>query len=102
VEHWLSKLAEAGIPAGRINDLPQALSHPQLLARGMIEEALHPRAGKVRWVGSPLPLEGAEGPSTPPPLLGEHTAEILREVLGVSESDVSALTKDKVVAGPKL
>jgi crotonobetainyl-CoA:carnitine CoA-transferase CaiB-like acyl-CoA transferase len=92
---WLDRLAAAGIPAGRINDLPQALSHPQLAARGMIEEAVHPRAGKVRWVGSALPLE--KSPPTAPPLLGEHTRQVL-EGLGLSPEELQTLVAAGVVA----
>ncbi len=55
VADWLTRLGQAGIPAGGISDLPQALAHPQLGARGMVVETLHPVAGPVRLLGSRTP-----------------------------------------------
>jgi formyl-CoA transferase/CoA:oxalate CoA-transferase len=77
--HWLGKLRAAEIPCGPINALDEALSDPQVLHRGMVIELEHP-VGVVRMLGSPLHLSGT--PVTyrrRPPLLGEHTAEILAE-----------------------
>ena len=99
----LHRFAEAGIPAGPISDLSQALSHPQLLARGGIAEFQHPQAGQVRLVANPLPLEGVTPPPPPlpPPALGEHTREILSATLRLSGPDIDALAREGVVAlGP--
>jgi crotonobetainyl-CoA:carnitine CoA-transferase CaiB-like acyl-CoA transferase len=82
VADWVTRLQAAGIPAGAIADLPTALSHPQLAARGMLPEVAHPDAGTVRLLGSPLRGGAAPGPQRPPPRLGEHTAEVLEELLG--------------------
>lgn len=79
---WLALLEEIGVPASPVNNVAQALDHPQTAARDMIWEAAHPVLGAVRMVGSPLKLS-----TTPPtvrrhpPMLGEHTQEIL-EALG--------------------
>jgi crotonobetainyl-CoA:carnitine CoA-transferase CaiB-like acyl-CoA transferase len=99
VRHWLHRLAEAGIPAGPISDLQEALSHPQLLARGGIAQVQHPQAGPVKLVANPLPLEGVTPPPppTPPPALGEHTREILAGVLQYAEADIDALARDGAV-----
>ncbi|MHB8876941.1 MAG: CaiB/BaiF CoA transferase family protein [Myxococcaceae bacterium] len=94
---WLALLEPAGIPAGRINDLPQALSHPQLAARGMIASAMHPVAGPIRMLGSPLPIEGASREVSSPPALGEHTSEVLRGALGMTEAEVRRLAATGVV-----
>ncbi|MDQ5826655.1 MAG: CoA transferase [Chloroflexota bacterium] len=78
---WLSLLEEADVPAGPVNDVAQALSHPQVAAREMVREVDHPGIGAVKMVASPLKLS-----STPaairrhPPLLGEHTGEVLEEL----------------------
>ncbi|MEA2575235.1 MAG: hypothetical protein QOH93_2533 [Chloroflexia bacterium] len=83
---WLSKLEEADVPAGPVNNVAQALSQPQVAAREMVQEVVHPGIGAFKMVASPLKLS-----STPttirrhPPILGEHTREILAE-LGVPET----------------
>jgi crotonobetainyl-CoA:carnitine CoA-transferase CaiB-like acyl-CoA transferase len=77
---WLARLDDAGIPAGPILDVAQALSSPQAAALGSRVPLEHPTLGRVDQVGIPFELAGT--PATvrlPPPLLGEHTDEILRE-----------------------
>ncbi|MGA7730685.1 MAG: CoA transferase [Chloroflexia bacterium] len=81
VEAWLMLLKEAKVPAGPVNTVDRALNDPRARARGMVQEVEHPGIGPVRMVASPLHLE-----ATPPvirrhpPMLGEHTEEILREL----------------------
>lgn len=86
--YWLEELKSAGIPAGPILSPENALSHEQLLARGMVVELEHPALGAIRAIGNPMML--SETPVTyrrPAPLLGEHTAEILAE-LGLTEREI--------------
>lgn len=80
---WLAALRDAGIPAGVINRVGEVCEAPQLVDRGMVQSAPHPVAGDVRFIARPLRFEDQPpAPSTPPPLLGEHTGEVLVEWLG--------------------
>ena len=77
---WVDELVAAGVPAGPLQDYPQALCDPHTLATGMVVEAPHPDAGTLRLLGSPLHLSSADFRlDRLPPRLGEHTAEVLRE-----------------------
>ena len=96
-QEWMDRLQEAGIPCAPIQTLDQVFRHPQVLARGMVVEMDHPTAERVRLVGSPLHLS-----RTPvsyrihPPLVGEHTDEVLFE-LGYSAEDVQRFRAEGVV-----
>jgi crotonobetainyl-CoA:carnitine CoA-transferase CaiB-like acyl-CoA transferase len=91
VAEWVERLNEAGIPCGPVYALDQVFEDPQVLARGMRVELPHPILGTFRTTGPPLKFE-----RTPvrverrPPLLGEHTDEVLEE-LGVPEPERRAL-----------
>ena len=77
---WLEKFANASIPAAPINAVPEALRDAQALARGLIVQIEHPALGEVRGIANPVRFSDA--PVTyrlPPPMLGEHTDEILRD-----------------------
>lgn len=101
-EQWEPVFLEAGIPFGAINDVGQLLAHPQIKARGALVAMDHPRAGPVRMVGVPVRLSRTPGAvRTPSPAYGEHTAQALRELLGMGEDEIQALMDAHVVHGPR-
>ncbi|MBD5803196.1 CaiB/BaiF CoA-transferase family protein [Aromatoleum evansii] len=91
-QHWIDALGAAGVPSGPINDIAQALDHPQVRHRGMRIELPHPQAGTVPLVASPFKLSTTPVRyDRPPPLLGEHTREILANRLGRTSAEIEAL-----------
>lgn len=95
VDDWLADLIRAGLPCGRINSLPEVFAHPQALAREMVLEFEHPTAGTVRLTGFPYKLSQTPADfQKPPPLLGEHTEEVLTSLLEYSPDGVASL-RDK-------
>ncbi|HEY3076673.1 MAG TPA: CoA transferase, partial [Burkholderiales bacterium] len=95
---WLELLEVAGVPNGPINDVAQVFEEPQVKARGVRIELEHPAAGKLPLVASPMrfsetPLEYRLAP----PLLGEHTDELLRGLLGKNEGDIARLRSAGVI-----
>ena len=100
-EEWEHVLLPRGIPMGAINTIKQVVEHPQVQARHALVEMDHPRAGKVRMVGAPVRLSETPGSvRTPSPLLGEHTDEVLRDLLGMSAEETATLRRSGVL-GPK-
>jgi crotonobetainyl-CoA:carnitine CoA-transferase CaiB-like acyl-CoA transferase len=94
---WLQRLDDAGIPAGPILDLPAAFASPQAAAVGARVPLEHPTLGRVDQVGIPFELSSTPASiRTPPPLLGEHTDQILAE-LGYDGPAVAALRAGRVV-----
>ncbi len=95
---WVDALEAAGVPNGPINTLERVFAEPQAIARGLRLELAHPVAGQVSLVRSPMrfsatPVEHER----PPPVLGQHTDEILRRVIGMSEPEIAKLRADGVV-----
>jgi glutaryl-CoA transferase len=96
-QEWMAALEEAGVPCGPINDLAQVFDDPQIVARGMRAEVPHPLAGKVPVVGSPIHLSETPVEYGAPPLLGEHTAEVLRGALGMADAEIDELRRSGVI-----
>ncbi|HVA25872.1 MAG TPA: CoA transferase [Chloroflexota bacterium] len=98
MQYWLDMFADAGIPAGPINTVPQILADPHVAAREMVVTVAHPTAGSVRVVGPPYKLSRTPaGVDRHPPLLGEHTEEVLRERLGLGEAEISQLREQAAI-----
>ncbi len=95
---WIAALEAVGVPCGPINNLEEVFADPQVVARGMKLKLVHPLAGVVPSVANPVRLsETPADYALPPPLLGEHTRDILSERLGMSESEISRLSSDGVI-----
>ncbi|WP_417669633.1 CaiB/BaiF CoA transferase family protein [Roseibium sp.] len=96
-ENWLSRMDEAKLPAGPVNDILQMHSDPQARARDMIVEVKHPTAGRVETIGHPVKFSRTPASvARPAPRLGEHTREVLAEA-GYDNSKIEALIMSEAV-----
>lgn len=96
--HWIEALTQAGVPSGPINNIAEALEHPQVRHRGMRIDLPHPLAGTVPLVASPFKFSATPVRyQRPPPLLGEHTNEILGELLGRTPAEIKELQERGVI-----
>lgn len=97
-EFWLQQLEMKGVPCGPINDIAETFDNPQIKHRNMANELKHPKNGKVPTVSNPINFS-----RTPivyhqaPPCLGEHTEEVLAEVLGFDKEIITALQQTKII-----
>jgi crotonobetainyl-CoA:carnitine CoA-transferase CaiB-like acyl-CoA transferase len=95
---WLSKLRENGVPAGPVNDIAEVLSNGHAIERNLVRHIDNGANESVPHVSNPVdfgrtPVCYAKAP----PLLGEHTKEVLREWLGYSDDKIESLTKSEVI-----
>ena len=98
MRHWLDALEGAGVPCGPINNLEQVFAEPQAVARGLRMELPHPTAGKVALTRSPMRF--SETPvqhDVPPPTLGQHTDEVLKNLLKKNPSEIAQLRTEGIV-----
>ncbi|MCB1743992.1 MAG: CoA transferase [Gammaproteobacteria bacterium] len=95
---WVDRLDAAGVAAAPLHTVDQAMSHPQVLANDLVVDVERPDGTPLKLLGMPFALSGTPGsPSGHPPRLGEHTEEVLREVLGVDEQEIARLRAAKAI-----
>ena len=95
---WIEKLRGVGVPCGAVNGVKAALADPQSVARNMVIEMAHPTAGMLQTLGFPVKLGGTPlSARQPPPLLGEHSANVLATELGMDETLIAKLRADGII-----
>lgn len=96
--HWLGKMRDARIPSAPVNNFTQALTDPQVLSRNMVVEVEHPNGRTMKQVGNPIKMSDTyEDTFTAPPLLGAHTDELLKRLLGKHEAELERLRSEGVI-----
>ena len=94
---WIREFEAAGVPVGPVNKIGDMLADPQVAAREMVVEVDHPRAGRMKALGTPIKFSDTPGAVTrAAPLLGEHTREILGS-LGYSRAEIGKLEQEGAV-----
>jgi len=100
IRHWVAGLTEVNVPCGPINAIDQVFADPQVQARGLKIAMPHEAAGgsAVELIGSPIKMSASPvSYRLPPPRLGEHTGEVLRELLALGDAEISALRARGVI-----
>jgi crotonobetainyl-CoA:carnitine CoA-transferase CaiB-like acyl-CoA transferase len=95
---WFRLLSEAEVPCAPVQTIDQVFQAPQVLHRRMLMEVEHPTAGKVPMAG--IPVKFSVTPASvrmPPPLLGEHNSEILKNWLGMNAGEIDELKREKII-----
>ncbi len=97
-KEWISALEQANVPCGPINTVAGAFDDPQVKVRGMKLEMPHPLAGVVPLVANPIHMSATPIEyRMPPPLIGQHTTDVLRDVLGLDGKRIAELSKNKII-----
>ena len=97
-EYWLNQLKNESVPCARVNNLEQAINDEQVQYRNMLVEVAHPEGGSVKVPGNPIKLSSVENEEySSPPLLGEHTKEVLQKWLNYSEEKLSKLHENEII-----
>ena len=95
---WIELLEGKGVPCGPINSVEAVANDPQVQARGMILEMDHPTAGKVKVSSNPIKMDKTPFVlESPPPVLGEHTASVLKKYLGYDDDRIDALRSSRII-----
>uniref|UniRef100_A0A8B9KFZ0 Succinyl-CoA:glutarate-CoA transferase n=1 Tax=Astyanax mexicanus TaxID=7994 RepID=A0A8B9KFZ0_ASTMX len=97
-DEWLRRFEDTGVPCGPINTIQQVFSDPQVAHNGLILEMDHPTSGRIAVAGPAVRFSSFQfGKPTSPPVIGQHTVEVLRDTLGYSEDVINALLASRTV-----
>ena len=97
-EYWLNELEKESVPCARVNNLEQAMNDEQIQYRNMLVDVIHPEGGSVKVPGNPIKLSSVENEQfSSPPLLGEHTKEVLQKWLNFSDEKLNELDEQQVI-----
>ncbi|MEM7750691.1 MAG: CoA transferase [Pseudomonadota bacterium] len=97
-DYWVEQIQAAGLPAGPVRPLSEAMESPEVIEAGLLQTLNHPTAGDIRLMRSPIKLANTEDkPDSPPPLLGQHTDDVLRDVLEANDETLASLRSDGVI-----
>jgi crotonobetainyl-CoA:carnitine CoA-transferase CaiB-like acyl-CoA transferase len=98
MEQWLDRLEAAGVPSAPINTIDRVLDHPQVCANDMVIPAPTADGGSMNLLGIPFKMSATPGKAgNAPPTPGQHTVEVLGEMLGMSEAEVGKLAEDGII-----
>jgi succinate--hydroxymethylglutarate CoA-transferase len=97
-QEWLDTFEGKGLPYAAVNDVLDTLNHDHVRARGMVQKVQHDYCGELEMVNTPVKYsEATPGIRTPPPVLGQHTDEVLTEILGLGPEEVEKLKVEGAV-----
>jgi len=96
---WLDVFEGSGMPYAAVNDIQDTLHHKHVLARNMVTEMEHEFCGPIKMVNTPVKYSESQARiRTPPPMLGQHTDEVLRDIIGLSEVEIESLKNEGAVS----
>ena len=97
-QSWLSDLETSKVPCGAINNFAEVFSDPHIRHRGMVQKWDHPLSPDIELVASPIKLSLTPvQQKNPPPTLGQHTDQVLKELLHLSDQQIESLKSSKVL-----
>jgi crotonobetainyl-CoA:carnitine CoA-transferase CaiB-like acyl-CoA transferase len=100
VEEWEKILNAADVPCSRVNTIEKACNHPQVVHEGLVRTYPHPVKGDFKAPAPPIKFGNGERRPTAPPLMGQHTVEVLSDLLGYSREQLGALKKERIIDYP--
>ena len=98
-DHWVQLIQDAGLPAGPVRNVSEALESPEVAAAGLVQTVQHPAAGDIRILRSGVRLANTEDHADqPPPMLGQHTDEVLRDIIGLDDETLAGMRAAGTIA----